>query len=82
MSYLLIKENDAKIFKAFLSGRQIEVGVVVPAKSDMFIPGEEIEIFYGEHADTYQAKVVSQKKLERRLSNEDQSFVMVGLQRR
>jgi hypothetical protein len=58
MSYLLIKEDDAKIFKAFLSGNEIEVGVFVGARSDEFDAGNEIEIFYGnENTSTYRAEV-------------------------
>lgn len=79
MSYLHIKQNDVKTFKAFISGREIEVGVMIPSKADMFVPGEEIEIFYGENSDTYKAKVLRQKKSERKLVNEDQAFVMLSL---
>ena len=46
MSYLLIKEDDSKIFKSFLSGNEIEVGVYVSSRNDGFDAGNEIEIFY------------------------------------
>jgi hypothetical protein len=58
MSYLLIKENDSRIFKSFLSGNEIEVGVYVGSRSDEFGPGNEIEIFYGnENTNTYRAEI-------------------------
>jgi hypothetical protein len=82
MSYLLIKENDTKIFKAFMSGSEIEIGVVVPAQSDIFSPGEVIDIFYGNNHDTYQAKVVKQKKVDKPLANNESSFLMVSLMKR
>jgi hypothetical protein len=81
MSYLMIKENDAKIFKAFMSGSEIEVGVVVNAQANVFTPGEVIDIFYGNNGDTYQAKVVKQKRIERALSKEE-SLLMVSLMKR
>jgi hypothetical protein len=58
MSYLFIKEDDARIFKSFLSGNEIEVGVYVSSRSDEFGAGNEIEIFYGEENDsTYKAQI-------------------------
>jgi hypothetical protein len=81
MSYIFIKQSDTKIFKAFMSGHEIEVGVVISDKSDIFGTGEEIEIFYGEHSDTYKAKVTRQKKSEKKIDNE-QSFVTLGLRKR
>jgi hypothetical protein len=81
MSYLLIKQNEVKKFKAFLSGREIEVGVVIPAQSDIFGTGEEIEIFYGENSDTYKAKVMRQKKSDKPM-NADHAFVMLSLLKR
>lgn len=58
MSYLLIKEDDSKIFKSFLSGNEIEVGVFVASKNKEFDPGSQIEIFYGEeNTNTYRAEV-------------------------
>jgi hypothetical protein len=57
MSYLLIKEDDSKIFKSFLSGNEIEVGVFVGSKNE-FGAGNEIEIFYGnENTSTYRAEI-------------------------
>ena len=58
MSYLFIKEDDSKIFKAFLSGNEIEVGVLVGNKNREFDAGNEIEIFYGEeNTSTYRAEI-------------------------
>ena len=82
MSYLLIKENDSKIFKSFMSGNEIEIGVVVPAQSDIFNPGEVVDIFYGNNHDTYQAKVVKQTRVEKKLPNNETSYVMVSLRKR
>jgi hypothetical protein len=82
MSYLQIKQNDVKTFKAFLSGHEIEVGVMIPAKSDSFGTGSEIEIFYGENNDTYRAKVTRQQKSEKAINNGESSYVMLGLRKR
>ena len=58
MSYLLIKEDDSKIFKSFLSGNEIEVGVYVSSRNDGFDAGNEIEIVYGdENTSTYRAEI-------------------------
>jgi hypothetical protein len=58
MSYLFIKQDDSKIFKSFLSGNEIEVGVFVSGRSSEFGAGNEIEIFYGEeNSDTYRAQI-------------------------
>ena len=81
MSYLLIKENDTKIFKAFMSGSEVEVGVVVPSQSNVFTPGELIDIFYGNTGDCYEAKVVKQKRMERSVSKEE-SLLMVSFTKR
>jgi hypothetical protein len=57
MSYLFIKEDDSKVFKSFLSGNEIEVGVYV-SKNSEFDAGNEIEIFYGnENTNTYRAEI-------------------------
>jgi hypothetical protein len=57
MSFLLIKEDDSKVFKSFLSGNEIEVGVYV-SKNNEFDAGREIEIFYGnENTSTYRAEI-------------------------
>jgi hypothetical protein len=79
MSYLFIKQSDTKIFKAFLSGAEIEVGVVVQPQTDVFGTGEEIEIFYGENSDTYKARVTRQKKTARSVEGEERHFLMLGL---
>jgi hypothetical protein len=58
MSYLFIKENDSKIFKSFLSGNEIEVGVFVSPRNQEFDAGREIEIFYGdENTSSYRAEI-------------------------
>lgn len=58
MSYLFIKQDDSKIFKSFLSGNEIEVGVFVGSKNQEFDTGREIEIFYGEETtSTYRAQI-------------------------
>jgi hypothetical protein len=82
MSYLQIKQSDVKTFKAFLSGHEIEVGVMIPSKSDIFGTGSEIEIFYGENSDTYQAKVTRQRKSEKAIDNGENAYVMLGLRKR
>jgi hypothetical protein len=62
MSYLLIKQNDVKTFKSFLSGREIEIGVFVNSNVNVFGTGEEVDLFYGDdYSDTYKAKIVRQK---------------------
>lgn len=60
MSYLQIKEKDVKTFKAFISGREIEVGVSVSPTSTIFRTGDEVEVLYG--SDFYKAKI-NQKKV-------------------
>lgn len=82
MSYIMIKQNDAKTFKAFLSGREIEIGVVLQSKTEMFGAGEEIEIFYGNNSDTYKAKITRQKRSVLNPALGDQSMVMLGLLKR
>jgi hypothetical protein len=79
MSYLFIKQSDSKMFKAFLAGREIEVGVTLQAQSDSFGKGDEIEVFYGNEMDAYRAKVTGKKKTIQ--TNENQAFVMLGVQK-
>ena len=58
MSYLFIKEDDSKVFKSFLSGNEIEVGVFVSPRNVEFDAGREIEIFYGnENTSSYRAQI-------------------------
>jgi hypothetical protein len=58
MSYLFIKEDDSKVFKSFMSGNEIEVGIFVSPKTDEFNAGKEIEIFYGdENTSSYRAEI-------------------------
>jgi hypothetical protein len=83
MSYLLIKQNDSKKFKSFLSGKEIEVGVVVSPTANIFGTGDEIEVFYGnESCDSYKAKITRQNKKSHPLSNGSQAMLMLGLVRR
>lgn len=80
MGYLQIKKNDVKMFKSFLSGREIEVGVVIGAQANVFGTGEEVYIFYGnEDSDTYKAHVTRQKRAY--TTPGDQQLVMLGLVR-
>ena len=63
MGYLLIKKNDVKTFKSFLSGSEIEVGVRIGSNANIFRPNEEVDIFYGnDDTDTYKARITRQKK--------------------
>jgi hypothetical protein len=58
MSYLFIKEDDSKIFKSFMSGNEIEVGIFVSPRATEFSTGAEIEIFYGnENTSSYRAEI-------------------------
>jgi hypothetical protein len=58
MSYLFIKEDDSKVFKSFMSGNEIEVGVFVSSRTNEFSTGGEIEIFYGnENTSSYRAEI-------------------------
>jgi hypothetical protein len=76
MSYLLIKKNDAKIFKAFLSGNEIEVGVHVGAQDNTFNQDEEVFIFYdNDNSGTYRARVTRHRKVV----SDKNGFVMLGL---
>jgi hypothetical protein len=78
MCYLWIKENDAKTFKAFLSGNEIEVGLYVNPSYQLFNTGNEIEIFYGEeNTDAYRAEIKRQECMA--LPNPQKSFVKLSL---
>ena len=77
MGYLLIKKDDVKTFKSFLSGNEIEVGVRISSQANIFRPNEDVYVFYDNDSDTYQARIT---RLERASSNaSDQSLVMLGL---
>ena len=81
MSYLLIKKDDAKIFKSFLSGNEIEVGVVIGSQANVFGTGEEVYIFYGnDDSDSYQARVTRQRR--RSAIPGEQTLVMLGIVKR
>lgn len=78
MGYLLIKKDDAKTFKAFLSGNEIEVGVRIGAGANVFRPDEEVYVFYdNDNADTYKARITRQKRTTQ--NPEDQTFLTLGL---
>jgi hypothetical protein len=80
MSYLLIRQNEAKKFKSFLSGKEIEVSVVMSPNANIFRKGDEIEIFYGNDSfDTYKAKITRQHTGAGNLHNQNQLLVMLGL---
>jgi translation elongation factor P/translation initiation factor 5A len=81
MGYLLIKKDDAKTFKSFLSGNEIEVGVRISAKANIFHPDDEVYVFYdNDDSDTYQARITRQKRAPENAN--DSSLVMLGLVRR
>ncbi|MEO5603183.1 MAG: hypothetical protein ABIR06_19835 [Cyclobacteriaceae bacterium] len=81
MSYLLIKKDDAKIFKAFLSGNEIEVSVLIGSQANVFDAGEEVYIFYdNDDSDSYKARVTSQKRW---VTNPgDQTLLRLGIVKR
>jgi hypothetical protein len=62
MSYLLIKKDDVKTFKSFLSGNEIEVGVRVDSRANVFPPNAEVYVFYGNDDDTYKARITRQER--------------------
>ena len=78
MGYLLIKKDDVKTFKSFLSGNEIEVGVRIGSGANLFNPNEEVYVFYGnDDSDTYKARIKKQKRTTE--SPSDQSFVTLVL---
>ena len=79
MGYLLIKKDDVKTFKSFLSGNEIEVGVRVGSQANVFNPDEEVHIFYGndDTETTYRARITRQKKVTTVPGNN--ALVMLGL---
>jgi hypothetical protein len=75
MGYLLIKKDDLKTFKSFLSGNEIEVGIRVGSTANIFHPDEEIYVFYGnDDYDTYKARVTRQQR-----ASGNTSFLLLGL---
>ena len=81
MGNLLIKKDDVKIFKSFLSGHEIEVGVLIGPQANIFGAGEEVYIFYGnDDSDSYKARITRQKRWSG--SPGDQSLLMLGLVKR
>lgn len=80
MSNLLIKKDDAKIFKSFLSGNEIEVSVLIGSQANIFDTGEDVYIFYGnDDSDSYKAQITRQKRWAK---NPDQEFLMLGIVKR
>lgn len=70
MGYLLIKKDDVKTFKSFLSGNEIEVGVRIGSEANIFHPNDEVYIFYGnDDSDTYRARITRQKRLSKNPSD-------------
>lgn len=82
MSYLLIKQNEAKKFKSFLSGKEIEVSVIMSPSANLFRKGDEVEIFYGnDNSDTYRARITRQQRESGNTQNKPRLQVMLGLVR-
>lgn len=80
MGYLLIKKNDVKTFKSFLSGREIEVGVRIGSQANVFNPDEEVFVFYGnDDNDTYKALIT--KRTKAGAASKDEALLMLGLVR-
>jgi len=74
MGYLLIKKDDIKTFRSFLSGNEIEVGIRVDSMANIFHPGEELYVFYDNDSDTYKARITRQQR-----ASENTSFLLLGL---
>lgn len=82
MSYLYIKQRDVKTFKAFLSGREVQLNVSVSPKTNMFDKGQEVEVFYGDdYSDSYPAQIVNQK-LAAPVENAERAVITLSLQKR
>ena len=65
MRYIWIREEKSKVFKSFLSGNEIEVGLYISPAQTEVAPVKEVEIFYGEDAsDSYRAEVRKHKLLD------------------
>ncbi len=78
MGYLLIKKNDVKTFKSFLSGNEIEVGIRIGSRANIFHPDEEVYVFYENNdSDTYKARITKQKRISETPS--DQTVMTLGL---
>lgn len=78
MGYLLIKKDDVKTFKSFLSGNEIEVGVRIGSGANIFHPNEEVYVFYGnDDSDTYKARITKQKRVAG--NPDDESLVTLGI---
>lgn len=80
MSYLMIKKDDVKTFKSFLSGNEIEVGVQIGEQANLFHPDDEVYVFYGNGEDIYKALITKRKRAPANSGN--QSFFMLGLVKR
>ncbi len=78
MGYLLIKKDDVKTFKSFLSGNEIEVGVQIGETANLFYPADEVYVFYGNNDDDiYRALITKRKRAP--VKSGDQSFFTLGL---
>lgn len=74
MGYLLIKKDDAKTFKSFLSGKEIEVGVKMDSSANIFSPDDEVYVFYdNDNGDHYRARITRQQR--------NNSFVLLALKK-
>jgi translation elongation factor P/translation initiation factor 5A len=75
MGYLLIKKDDVKTFKSFLSGNEIEVGVRVDSQANIFSADDEVYVFYGnDDTDTYKARITRQKR-----ASGNTAFLLLGV---
>ena len=77
MSYLMIKKDDVKTFKSFLSGNEIEVGVQIGEQANVFYPDDEVYVFYGNSDDFYKALITKRKRAT--VESGSRSFFMLGL---
>ena len=78
MGYLLIKKDDVKTFKSFLSGNEIEGGVKIGENANIFHPNDEGFVFYGnDDSDTYRARVTRQKRISK--NPNDPAVLALGL---
>ncbi|HEX8039597.1 MAG TPA: hypothetical protein VF490_10610 [Chryseosolibacter sp.] len=77
MSYLMIKKDDVKTFKSFLSGNEIEVGVQIGEQANVFHPDDEVYVFYGNSDDFYKAHITKRKRAT--AASGSRSFFMLGL---
>ena len=80
MSYVFIKKSDVKMFKSFLSGKEIEVGIRVSATANVFGTGDEVDIFYeNDSFDSYRARIIRQNRKLHNMGAEQQALIMLCL---